>query len=126
LYSSPAVGHDGTIYIADYSTKSVYSVAPTGEIVTSFLYAPDCGLHGVCPRPATAAIDAGGYLYYSASNSIFGLNRTGELMWTIQWVSAAFQTSIPSPLIGPDGTIFVALGTTLYAIAGTNAAPDSF
>jgi outer membrane protein assembly factor BamB len=125
LFSSPSVGNDGTIYVVDYPTKSIYLVTRTGEIATNFLHAPDCGLHGACPRPATPAIDAGGNLYYSASNTIFALSKTGEVEWTIQWTWAAFQPAIPSPLIGPDGTIYAALGTMLYAIAGTNGPADS-
>jgi hypothetical protein len=57
-------------------------------------------------------------LYYCASNTLFAVTPQGS----ISWIFAPSQSiSSVSPCIGPDGTIYAAFGSTLYALKGTNA-----
>ena len=78
--------------------------------------------------PTTPAIDAAGLLWYCASNSIIALNAQGQVQWSLYGggTIAGGWLAGTSPTIGPDGTLYAALGSTLYAIAtGTNGPAKS-
>jgi outer membrane protein assembly factor BamB len=119
---SPVIGVDGTIYARGFSDHWLYAVSPAGQVLW---HTPGDGfLHSL---PTSPAIDASGQLYYCASNSLLSISPKGQI------TSLVYDGGGPadpprantSPVIGPDGTIYAALGRTLYAVYGTNGLADS-
>lgn len=113
----PVVGKDGKIYASGYQSHILYAFTSAGEVAWQAL---GFGTNS----PATApAIDAGGTLYHSLSNTFFALDPQGAVRWSM---FAGFSLATTSPTIGPDGTLYATLGSKLYAIAtGTNGPADS-
>jgi outer membrane protein assembly factor BamB len=102
IYSSPAIGSDGTIYIGpahDYTvalypngTEKWRINAPIGH--------------------STAAIAADGTIYISAYKHFYAVYPNGTVKWTLK-----IEGGDSSPAIGSDGTVFVASDDNhLYAI----------
>jgi outer membrane protein assembly factor BamB len=118
----PVLGQDGTIYVA--SARSLAAIALSGQF-KSFLIQGPSALVG----NTTAAIDVGGVVYFCTSNSIWALDASGRVRWTVTQPGdpgPSGDFAITSPIIGPDGTLYAALGNTLYAIAtGTNGPANS-
>jgi outer membrane protein assembly factor BamB len=110
---TPVLGKDGTIYVENPDDNSLWSLKPNGQ--TNWSIATGPVFHG--PPPTPPAIDSSGMLYYSASNTLFAVIPQGS----IAWIFAGSGISSVSPCIGPDGTIYAAFGSTLYALKGTNA-----
>ena len=117
LGASPAVGADGTIYLASTADYSLYAIAPGGQILWNAGYGPSAlGFPTTVP-----AISGDGMIYYSASNSVFAISPQGA----VQWIFSSPFTNVPpsrptgvSPAVGPDGTIYAAFGNILYALKG--------
>lgn len=118
--SSPVIGKGGAIYAADETTRNLYAFGADGQVI----WIATVGT-GVRSGAATApAIDTAGNIFYCASNSAFGLSPEGQVQWIVYGggpPQPGGSSSVTSPVIGIDGTIYAALGTKLYAIAGTNA-----
>jgi outer membrane protein assembly factor BamB len=121
--SSPVVAKDGTIYVGERINLNLWSIKPNGQ--TNWSRAGAQVFHP--PPPTAAAIDSSGTIYYCNSNTVFALSPAGEILWTFfpYGQGASSPPALSSPTIGPDGTIYAAFGSTLYAIAGTNALADS-
>jgi outer membrane protein assembly factor BamB len=119
---TPIIGKDSTIYVAGYLSHTLYAFSPAGQEIWHNLAG------GRIPSSTAAATDTAGVVYYCATNSVVALSPQGQILW---WVSVpppapGIDGAMTSPTIGPDGTIYAALGTTLYAIAsGTNAPANS-
>ncbi len=69
-------------------------------------------------------------IYYCVSNSLWALDPQGNVKWKITTPEAppvpGDELANSSPIIGPDGTIYAVLGSTLYAVAsGTNGPANS-
>jgi outer membrane protein assembly factor BamB len=112
--SSPVIGKDGTVYVENPNDYSLWSVTPSGQ--TNWGIPTGAVFHGRPPTPP--AIDSSGMIYYCASNALYAVTPQGSK----SWVFAPDQSiSIVAPCIGPDGTIYAAFGSTLYALKGTNA-----
>ncbi|HWX19327.1 MAG TPA: PQQ-binding-like beta-propeller repeat protein [Candidatus Binatia bacterium] len=117
LYGSPSLGKDGTLYIGSARDLGLFAINSVGATNWE---AAAAGSNPNMTAPTTAAIDASGMIYYTASNSLFALHPNG----VTEWVFTA-GTSSTSPTIGPDGTIYVGLGCCLYALQGTNKLASS-
>jgi outer membrane protein assembly factor BamB len=105
VFSSPAIGADGTIYVGAIDNK-LYAINPDGSEKWSFTTGWD-----VFSSPA---IGADGTIYVgSGDNNLYAINPDGSQKWsffTEDWVAS-------SPAIGADGTIYVgSLDNKLYAI----------
>ncbi len=120
---SPTIGKDGTIYVAD-TARALYAVSPDGQVTWHTL--SNAPMFGTATAPA---VDAGGRIYYCVSNSVWALNPQGQVQWSISAPNVpnpSVDVASTSPIIGPDGTLYAALGSTLYAIAtGTNGPANS-
>jgi PQQ-like domain len=120
---SPSIGTRGDIYVAD-TGRTLHRITAGGQT----------GWQAITSSPAlfsptTPAVDAGGNIYYSCSNSVWMLNPQGQARWNLTEPGdpgPGGEFALTSPIIGPDGTLYVALGRTLYAIAtGTNGPAKS-
>jgi outer membrane protein assembly factor BamB len=108
VYSSPAIGSDGTIYVGSKDNK-LYAINPDGTLKWSF----NTG-GWVWSSPA---IGSDGTIYVgSYDNKLYAINPDGTLKWSFTTGSSVSS----SPAIGSDGTIYVgSCDYKLYAIYGS-------
>jgi outer membrane protein assembly factor BamB len=106
IRSSPALGPDGTIYLAGNS--HIYAVDPRGTLRWS--YRTDA--RG--PRLSSPAVARDGTVYVGGWDSrLYAIKPDGSLSWTF----ATRGSVISSPAIGSDGTIYFGAGDgRLYAV----------
>ncbi|MGB9735104.1 MAG: PQQ-binding-like beta-propeller repeat protein [bacterium] len=115
IFSSPAIGADGTIYVGSDDGK-LYAINSNGGLKWS------CTIQSsLSPAYSVSAIGADGTIYAAASffTSFFGpihgiiraINPNCGLKWTYPTEGGIYS----SPAIGPDGTIYVS-ADALYAI----------
>jgi hypothetical protein len=109
IYSSPAIGTDGTIYVGSHDAR-FYAISPDGTLRWS--YETDGGMIYSSP-----AIGADGTIYVGSLNyTFYALSPSGGLKW-------AYETGgrvESSPVIGPDGTIYVGSGDSSFYFFGSN------
>ncbi len=110
IYSSPVIGPDNTIYVGSTDTK-FYAIRPDGTqkwVVTtgySILY-------------STASVAANNSIYVGSFNSSLLAFSPGG---TTNWTFATGAPVVSSPLIGPDGSVYVGCrDAKLYCLPGTN------
>ena len=104
IYSSPAVAPDGTVYFGSYSTdlSFCYLYAVTNGVL-KWRYQP---ADGVFSGPA---IGLDGAVYFGCDDGkLYALNPTGTLRWAFNAGNGAISAS---PAIGPDGKIYVGVGS---------------
>jgi hypothetical protein len=119
----PCIGYGGELYVARLG-GGLAALSSAGDRLWSIPFArPRYGNYTV------PALDAGGMIYYCASNSLWAVSPQGQVAWAVLGMPhplAGWDSANTSPTIGPDGTIYAALGTTLYAVAsGTNGPAKS-
>jgi outer membrane protein assembly factor BamB len=104
IYSSPAIGADGTVYVGTLDNK-LYAITQNGALRWSYTT-------GMMIFYSSPAIGADGTIYVGSYNGkLYAINSDGSLKWS-------YTTGNPidsSPAIGADGTIYVG-GDKLYAI----------
>jgi len=105
VYSSPAIGSDGTIYVGS-DDQNFYAVNPDGT--QKWLFAAGGSIQ------SSPAIGLDGTIYIGSSdNNLYAVKSDGSEKWR-------FATTGPidsSPAIGPDGMIFVGSADgNIYAI----------
>jgi hypothetical protein len=104
LFSSPAVGVDGTVYVGTKNdtsgTGSFYAINPDGTV--KWRYTP-VGQGQVLSSPA---IGDDGSLYVGAGGGFYALTSSGQLKWKISEPGGV----ISSPAIGKDGTVYYVAG----------------
>jgi outer membrane protein assembly factor BamB len=123
LRGSAVIGSSGTLYLGD-SGRALNAVSQDGQVLwRAIISSPSLF------TPTTPAVDAAGNVYYCASNSVWMVNPQGAVQWQLTQPGdpgPGGEFALTSPAIGPDGTLYVALGPTLYAIAtGTNGPANS-
>ena len=106
VYSSPAIGSDGTVYVGSYDKKLYAINGKTGVKLWEFVTGGWLS--------ASPAIGADGTVYVgSIDNKLYAINgKTGVKLW--EFVTGNGVQS--SPAIGSDGTVYVGSGHKLYAI----------
>ncbi|MBP9901159.1 MAG: PQQ-like beta-propeller repeat protein [Verrucomicrobia bacterium] len=121
LTASPVIGKDGTLYIRGFGDNRLYRVSASGQAL------PTGASDGIRGHPALCpAIDAGGTVWYWASNTVWALSADGQVLPWTQVIDDGYWSPNVSPVIGPDGTMYGARGSRLYAIAtGTNGPAGS-
>jgi len=112
IYSSPAIGTDGTIYIGTWEQAlgdgDLYALNPDGTL--KWKYDTNGGIKG------TPVIGTDGTIYVGSYNGLFyALNPDGSVKWTY---NAGFEHYITnSAAISDDGTIYVSADNAgLYAL----------
>ena len=106
VFSSPAMGWDGTIYVGSYD-KNLYAINPDGTQKWAF----PTGGYILSSSPA---IGSDGSIYVGSYDfNLYAINPDGSQKWVFPTGDAVNS----SPAIGTDGTIFVgSLDDNLYAI----------
>jgi len=121
-FSSPAIGPDGTIYVASID-KNLYAIAPDGK--TNWVF-PLVGTTNPAPAKtySSPTIGADGTIYIGADNGfLYSIAPNGVKKW--QFATAGIIES--SPAIAADGTIyFGSLDGNLYAVAPDGTSKWSF
>ena len=107
MFSSPAIGSDGTVYVG--SGFKLYAInGKSGVKLWEFKTG-----NGVESSPP--AIGSDGTVYVGSSDKkLYALNgKSGVKLWEFETGGTVFS----SPAIGPDGTVYVGSGDKkLYAI----------
>ncbi|HEV2392526.1 MAG TPA: PQQ-binding-like beta-propeller repeat protein [Verrucomicrobiae bacterium] len=117
--SSPVVAADGTIYVVNGASGNLAAVSPSGRV----LWRVPLSVTGYSPPTTVPAVDAAGMIYYCVSNAVWAVSSQGQIQWVVNYPAMppiGGYYAATSPVVGPDGTIYAALGSKLYAIAGTN------
>jgi outer membrane protein assembly factor BamB len=108
-YTDPAIGADGTIYVG--GGNKLQALNPDGEVIWEATV-PDAGGAFSCP---TIAKDGTIYIGGGYDNTIFAFKSDGSPLWEYK----AGGTVNCTPLIAPDGTLYVAdWNRTLFALGG--------
>jgi outer membrane protein assembly factor BamB len=105
VYSSPAIGADGTIYVGSLDNR-LYAINPDGSQKWSFTAGDVVN--------SSPAIGADGTIYVgSLDNRLYAINPDGSQKWSF----TAGDVVNSSPAIGADGTVYVGSADyNLYAI----------
>jgi glucose dehydrogenase len=112
IYSSPAIGSDGTVYVVVSGDNNLYAINPTNG-TEKWRFAMGGGSY------SSPAIGSDGTIYVGSRDSnLYAINPTnGTEKWRFAMGGAIFS----SPAIGSDGTIYVgSRDSNLYAINPTN------
>jgi outer membrane protein assembly factor BamB len=106
VFSSPAVGKDGTIYVGSQDFN-LYAVNPDGTLKWKF---PT----GFFASPSSPAVGKDRTIYVgSQDTNLYAVNPDG----TLKWKFLAGQVVFSSPAVGKDGTIYVGSDdNNLYAV----------
>jgi outer membrane protein assembly factor BamB len=115
--SSPAIGDDGVIYFGSHD-KKFYALAPDGRKKWEFAAGGQIiSSPAVCSSAKageTSAPPANSCVYFTSVNGWFyALNLDGRLRWRLH-TGGCTQSS---PVIGPQGTIYVGVNRELWAIS---------
>ncbi len=106
--SSPAIGTDGTIYVA-YADGILYAVKPDGKRKWKF---PNTGGAGEIEW-SSPTIGTDGTIYLGAGVYLYAINPDGKQKWATQTGGQVES----SPAIGADGTIYVGSdGGAVFAV----------
>lgn len=114
-FTSPAVGDDGTIYVADYRDNALYAINRDGTV--KWEYGPVRAPHTAYPVLAD-----NGTLYLVASKlgqgikDLYAITPNGSLKWIYE---SPKDENIGNPAIGADGTIYLPSTSALYALGIT-------
>jgi len=108
--ASPVIGADGTIYVGSTDGR-MYALLPDGTERWRFPLASQPALQSL---QSTAAVRADGLVVFgSSNNAVYALRPDGTQAWrttVTDWIDA-------SPLIAPDGAIYVgSYDRRLYAL----------
>ncbi len=106
IYSSPAIGADGTVYIGS-SDQYLHAVKSDGTPLWKYLTGG-----AVFSSPAVAA---DGTVYVGSDDHyLYAVNPDGTLKWRYEKIGGEVKSS---PAIGDDGTVYVgSMDGTIYAI----------
>lgn len=113
IYSSPAIGADGTIYVG-CSDHYFYAVRPDGTVAWKFLTGSDID--------SSPAIGLDGTVYIG-SDKLYALTPRG----TVKWSFPTLYGTSSSPVVAPDGRIYVGtIEGTLYGLTPDGRLAGSF
>ena len=106
--ASPAMGHDGRLYLTPYSAGGVACVDRGGNLIWE---APDIESYSGC------VIDSRGVSYAMTTDGLVAVNPDGSRRW-IQ--TAIRRTTASLPCVAADGTLYAADGK-LHAVSPEGA-----
>ncbi|MBF0558699.1 MAG: PQQ-like beta-propeller repeat protein [Nitrospirae bacterium] len=115
IHGEPCIGSDGTIYIGSWDTY-VYAVKPDGSLKWKYKTG------GSIAPLASPTLSADGLTVYVGSGdandvtdgTVYALNTSdGSLKWSKQIDSMRASGAV----VGPDGTVYVSGGTSVFAFS---------
>ncbi len=107
--STPTIGDDGTIYVANSYTDEVIAVSPNATIKWRYHIGRELGYLRSFP-----AVGLDGTIYVTGNDSLYALNPEGSLIWRFATTGGFWEAS---PVVGGDGTIyFSASDGFIYAV----------
>ena len=96
VYSSPAIGSDGTVYVGSYDDKLYAINGKTGAKLWEF----ETG-HAVNSSPA---IGSDGTVYVGGERKLYAIDgKTGRKLWEFE----TGEVLLSDPAIAADGTVYV-------------------
>lgn len=106
LDDGPSVGAGGDVYFATYPGAAVYALSPQGGLKWRF--------HAATPVRSTLPVGADGTVYALSLEGLYAIDSSGAQ----RWFRSIPGASDDSPVIGPDGAIYVPAATKgrLYAL----------
>jgi len=111
------IGRNGALYGSDWNL-ALTALSATGD--TSWKVAR----YGVPGSLTVPAVDAAGIIYYGVSNAVFAVSADGQVQWVFRCpyipTQPPYEANGPAPVIGPDGTVYATVASTLYALVATN------
>jgi hypothetical protein len=113
MFSSPAIGSDGTIYVGS-DDHYLYALNPGGTL--KWRYQTGVNMNSSPAIGSDGTIYVGSHDHYIAGlddHYLYALNPSGSLKWQFRTGDRVFS----SPAIGSDGTIYVgSQGPYFYAL----------
>lgn len=117
IYGSPAIGPGGTLYVGT-ENGNVYAIDPDdGSVINSWPFETGGAIN------SSPAVDEDGTVYVytfdeAGCGAVIALNgNTAEERWTLYTgYTGSYMSPTSSPVIGPDGTIYLAVYNSLIAI----------
>ncbi|MFC1927853.1 PQQ-binding-like beta-propeller repeat protein, partial [Chloroflexota bacterium] len=97
---SPTIGEGDILYLCSQGGE-LYAIDPNGMLKWSLETYPPIGISGGIPGHPTIRVD--GTIYVCATNTLCAVNPDG----TEKWRSSLGSQAWTSPVIGPDGTVYV-------------------
>ncbi len=113
VYSSPAIGADGSIYI---STYNIYSLSANGTLKWSYEQTIGWG--------SSPAIATDGSSVYIGAGNLYCFDTNGTLKWIYSLNNT--RNSIHSPVIGKNGNIYITSDNYLHCINSSGSLQWSF
>jgi outer membrane protein assembly factor BamB len=103
IYSSPALGADGTVYVGSEDAK-LYAFKDNGTNTPTvkWAYATGAGVH------SSPAVGADGTIYFgSEDGNVYALKDNGVAAPTVKWSYTTNAAVYSSPAVGADGTVYI-------------------
>jgi len=101
ILGSPTIGSDGTIYISNWMNSTTYAIASNGTL----LWKCTTGDYNFGSSPV---IDLDGTIYITVTNDTYGALYAINPDGTLKWKYSTGMIYATSPIIGSDGTIYLA------------------
>lgn len=97
VWSTPAIGADGTIYVVD---RGLRAITPEGKL--AWTYSKGEAYDEIASFVAHPTIDGNGDIYFGTHDYVYAVRKDGSEKWKVEigWTES-------SPAIGPDGTVYV-------------------
>jgi len=108
-FGTPAVGQDGSIYSVQYNSI-------TDDTPMLFAFDPDGNVKWKVKSPTdgVVVVDSNDTIYVKGMKRLAAFKTSGKLKWDYEYKSFA---PVILPEIGPDGTLYLRSGYSLYAIS---------
>ncbi|MCK9580325.1 MAG: PKD domain-containing protein [Methanoregula sp.] len=115
--STASVGSDGTIYVSGSAGRGIFALNPDGTLKWNF-YPP------ATSYPCSSTIGSDEIIYVvNGTGYLTAMNPDGTQKWVTQLTSTS--NANVAPAIDPEGTIYVAAGSSVYGDAVLSAVnPD--
>lgn len=125
IWSSPAMGQDGTLYVVARNAARLYAYQPDGALKWSRSYGGEDGAPSTITNPAVGS-DGTVYLRVwgnrTQTDFLYAIEpEDGQIRWTFSIVydpeDDVYFPSSSSPAVGADGTVYITtLGGGLLAL----------